>query len=441
MARPDDASNAIGAAMRLATRSGLARASRFGHELADDQGEVGDRRDHGGRCPACRRWPMRHPASAQEAGQVAAERGAAHRAGEDADQGDPDLHRREEPGRVVEHAAAPPRRRDRPGAARCSSRPRRDDIIASSDMASTPLSSIRPNTIATSTRILMVRTDPSVAAVGVMSRADRRGAAAGGQHGSRDGTASSQAATTQRLASRSAGSTKWSMSSAWSSSAAMPPTMPSAISTAGAVGDAAAVPGRAPRPAEASAQQRRPDQQQGQTTTTSTGASGLAKASAKAAMAVSNGASGPVGRTRTQRSVDHGRRMASPAHRPAPPRTTRSTARGHRRPAPGCRPAARGPVAEPGRVGDPHPAVARADPGSQHGLAADIGPGRAGSSSSLTSGRASTPPPPEPERPRWQRPRPRKQHLQLPAELGASQSRTAGQPPRPAPARGTRSPA
>ena len=89
-------------ATRLATRSGFGQRQPLRHQLADDQGQVGDAPRPRRRCPACRRSAGDSPARPASAARWPTERGAAERTGQDADQGDADLHGREEGGRVVE---------------------------------------------------------------------------------------------------------------------------------------------------------------------------------------------------------------------------------------------------------------------------------------------------------------------------------------------------
>ena len=123
-------------------RLGRAQRELLGHQLADDQRAEGGDDDDEAEADASARFPASSPSKREPLADRPAEARARIGAGENADQRDPDLHRRQEAARVGgerrARICAPPL----PDLAIAFSRASRDETIASSLIANTPLSAI-----------------------------------------------------------------------------------------------------------------------------------------------------------------------------------------------------------------------------------------------------------------------------------------------------------
>ena len=93
-------STSIRGAMAQAMALRVAQGELLGHQLADDDGEIGDEADHDAVAQGLG-GALGHALGQEDVGQPAAERGAREGAGQDADEGDADLDRGQEPARIL----------------------------------------------------------------------------------------------------------------------------------------------------------------------------------------------------------------------------------------------------------------------------------------------------------------------------------------------------
>ena len=207
--RAQTSEHAIGAATRLATRFRIGQRQPLRYELTDDQRQVGDRRDHAGQSPAYRRSPG-IPASRRRPARwplnVA-----------------PLMAPARMPTRVIPTCTV---ERNPVGSSSTAAPPGAAIALVRTLLQPTPprrhhrqlghgkdaVEQHQPKTIATSAKILMARIHPSAA----VRSEDRRCRRAPVQmaHAARRSRPAPISTATQRLASRDAGNTKWSVSSA-----------------------------------------------------------------------------------------------------------------------------------------------------------------------------------------------------------------------------------